>query len=227
MEGWIKLHRKIISHWIFKNPYYLKAWTLMLINVNYDDKKILINGQLIECKRGQSLLSIDSWVVLFGISKINGNWTYQKVRTFFELLEKDKMICKENIVKTTRITICNYETYQEQQQPNNKIITTKEQPNNNQITTTKERKEVKESKEVKNINIPNFEEFKDYAILKKQNIDLLDLKLKYEAWIENDWKTGKGTKITNWKTTLLNPIPYLTETIKQPIKTQINAEFKR
>jgi len=124
MEGWIKLHRKIIEHWIFSNPHYFRAWVIMLFTVNYEFKKVLINGHLIDCDRGQSVLSLESWVNLFGVSKKSGSWTFQKVRTFFELLEEDGMITKENMIKTTRITICNYNTYQDIQQLNNNQITT-------------------------------------------------------------------------------------------------------
>ena len=37
------------------------------------------------------------------------------------------------------------------------------------------------------------------------------LDLKYQAWKENGWKNGNGKKIKNWKTTLLNTLPYLKE----------------
>ena len=38
------------------------------------------------------------------------------------------------------------------------------------------------------------------------------MKLKYEAWVINDWKDGNGNPIKNWKVKLLNTIPYLNET---------------
>jgi hypothetical protein len=154
MEGWIKLHRKILDHWLYHDSNYFRAWGIMLFTVNYEKKRVLINGTLVDCDRGQAVLSLDSWVEKFGVSKKAGSWTIQKVRTFFDLLEKDRMITRENLIKSTRITICNYVKYQDQQHDNNKQITTKQQPDNNQITTTKEykeRKEGKESKEYRNI----------------------------------------------------------------------------
>lgn len=71
---------------------------------------------------------------------------------------------------------------------------------------------IKDNKETIN-KIPVFIEFKKYALEKKPNIDVLSLKLKYESWIENDWKDGNGNKITNWKSKLLNTIPYIKESI--------------
>jgi hypothetical protein len=193
MEGWIKLHRKVIDHWIFENPTYFRAWLIMLFTVNYESKKVLIHGMLFECKRGQSLLSLESWVDLFGVSKKKGAWTFQKVRTFFELLESDGMITKENLIKTTRLTICNYEVYQEQQQPNNNQITTKQQPNNNQITTTKESKESKERKEV--FIEPTLSEVSEYCKERRNNVDPI-------AWINHytakGWFIGKN-KMKDWK----------------------------
>lgn len=105
--GWVSVHRSIVSHWIFSNAEYFRAWINMLIAVNYEDKKTLINGELIECKRGQSVMSMDSWVKEF-----KHDWTIKKVRHFFSLLEKDNMIKKEGLKYTTKITIINYEKYQ-------------------------------------------------------------------------------------------------------------------
>ena len=62
-----------------------------------------------------------------------------------------------------------------------------------------------------NKHIPEFEEFKQYAMSKKNDVDLIALNFKYESWKENGWKNGNGKKIKNWKSTLLNTLPYLKE----------------
>lgn len=113
--SWLKIDRKIQSHWIWKDPIKLKWWLDILLTVNYTDNKVLIGFDIVECKRGQSVLSLKSWGERWNVSK-------DTVRNFFKLLEKDSMIIHENISKTTRITICNYELYQsdlheEQTQP--------------------------------------------------------------------------------------------------------------
>ena len=56
---------------------------------------------------------------------------------------------------------------------------------------------------------PSWDEFREYALTKADNISNEALKLKYDAWVENNWKDGKDKKIKNWKTKLLNTIPYL------------------
>lgn len=105
ITGWIRLSRSIETHWIYKDPIKFKWWIDLLINVSFKDSKINIGNQLIECKRGQSIMSLSSWGERWGVSK-------DKARNFFLLLEKDGMITHENVLKSTRITICNYESYQ-------------------------------------------------------------------------------------------------------------------
>jgi len=64
---------------------------------------------------------------------------------------------------------------------------------------------------VKDINIPEYIVFSSYALEKKPLVDLDDLKLKYDSWIENDWKDGNDKEIVNWKTKLLNTLPFIKE----------------
>lgn len=61
------------------------------------------------------------------------------------------------------------------------------------------------------IIIPEFEEFKDYALLNKKNVDIEALRLKHEAWRVAGWKDGNGKAIKNWKSKLLNTLPFLKE----------------
>jgi len=153
MEGWIKLHRQLLGHWIFANPLYLKAWITMLMVVNYESKSVLIHGELIKCDRGQSILSLNSWVKTFG-----KGWSIKRVRTFFKLLSDDSIIVIEGLRKTTRLTICKYDTYQDIGQAKGTQKADKGQAEGRQRATTKEGKEGKERKEIK--DLPFGEAFK-------------------------------------------------------------------
>lgn len=105
-EGWISLHRKITEHWIWSDPIKLKWWLDLLLSVNHIGKKINIGNELIECKRGQSVMSLQNWAKRWLTSK-------STVKRFFSLLENDQMITIESLPKTTRITICEYDSYQD------------------------------------------------------------------------------------------------------------------
>jgi len=107
--GWIKIHRNILNNWISENDAYFSAWIKIVLNVNFKKNKTLVKGVLIDCERGQSIKSLDTWSKIFGSS-----WTKNKVRTFFKILESDGMINTENVVVTTRLTVCNYIAYQDE-----------------------------------------------------------------------------------------------------------------
>jgi hypothetical protein len=105
MGGWIKLHHSIRDHWLWEHPQKVFWWIDIIMDANYDDRKVLIGGEIITCARGQTIRSLSSWANRWGVSK-------DTARNFFSLLEKDKMILHENLSISTRITICNYDTYQ-------------------------------------------------------------------------------------------------------------------
>jgi len=73
---------------------------------------MLISGEITDCMRGQSVMSLESWANTF-------KWSIQQVRTFLKLLQNDEMITVEGLKYATRITICNYERYQNLQQTAN------------------------------------------------------------------------------------------------------------
>lgn len=139
-KGFITLDREIMTHWIWDNPIYYKAWTQILMTVNYKPEKSLIKGQLFECERGQKLYSLNTWVSVLG-----KDWSLQRLRTFFNLLSKCEMIELENLSKTTRLTVCNYNTYQNSQHDSN-TLATRCQHDSNILATTSKVKAIKTTK---------------------------------------------------------------------------------
>jgi hypothetical protein len=65
---------------------------------------------------------------------------------------------------------------------------------------------------INNKHIPELSEFLAYAVQQVPTINKEDIRLKYESWKINDWSVtvnNKTRKIVNWKSTLLNTLPYL------------------
>jgi len=63
-------------------------------------------------------------------------------------------------------------------------------------------------------SIPTLEEFIKHAKDRKPNVNPEDVRLRYFAWVDNDWSiTRKGEKepIKNWKSSLTNTVKYLSE----------------
>lgn len=105
MSGWIKIDRRIQEHWIFTDSWKFRNWIDLILLVNHKDNKVELNGTLFQCKRGETLRSLQTLATRWRCSK-------SKVRRFLELLQKEGMIRLKNERKTTRITICKYDTYQ-------------------------------------------------------------------------------------------------------------------
>lgn len=104
-NGWINLHRCIQEHWIWKDAHRFKWWVDLLLRASHKDTKVLIDGSLMECKRGQFITSL---------GKLAEEWMVSRdtVRRFLDALENDTMIVRVSTHKMTQITICNYDSYQ-------------------------------------------------------------------------------------------------------------------
>jgi len=70
------------------------------------------------------------------------------------------------------------------------------------------------------VDIPAYEDFKEYALDKCSelnfNVPENSINAKYQSWKANGWRNGNGKKIKNWKTTILNTLPYLQQKEEKP-----------
>ena len=133
-HGWITLHRKISDHWLYQEKRSFsrfEAWVDILLCVNHSEQKITIEGTLLVCKRGQSLHSLETWGKRW-------KWDKSKVRRFLKLLESDTMIELKSERKTTRITVCKYDSYQTIRNANETQSIWQTTPNNNDNNENKE-----------------------------------------------------------------------------------------
>ena len=108
MDGWIKIHRKIMecALWNGDEPSNKKsAWIDLLLMANHKEKQIVFKGQPRTIKAGQRLTSIRKLATLW-------NWSLNRVRRYLELLEELNMITVERDTNGTLITIVKYEVYQ-------------------------------------------------------------------------------------------------------------------
>ena len=136
MSGWIKIHRDITKHWIFRDAEKFKWWMDMLFLASYEDNRTLVKNQITEIKRGQFIGSISFFVKRWEVSK-------DRVINFLKLLQSDGMIDKKSDKNVTIITICNYESYQDV--PDNLPDNLFDYKADNLPDTTKEGKEIKEN----------------------------------------------------------------------------------
>lgn len=193
MEGWMKMHRSILEHWLWKDKPFSRgqAWIDLLLLANHDDGKVMFNGELITVKRGEHLTSIlklsDRW-----------GWGRKKVSKFLDDLESDEMITQERTTQRTTITIVKYEVYQskeqQKEQPRDSEGTAKEQPRN----TNKKEKNDKNEKKVNNtvrFTPPDTDMVRDYCMERNNSVDPQAF---IDFYSSKGWMIGRN-KMKDWK----------------------------
>lgn len=106
--GWIKVYRGIRKHWLWQdgNERYLKWWIDLLMMVNHEPKKVLVNGTLVIVGIGERLTSI---------RKLSKHWgaSTHTVAKFLDLLKADEMISlRKTRTDGTTVKVLNYAAYQ-------------------------------------------------------------------------------------------------------------------
>lgn len=104
---------------------YLRAWIYCLLRANHKSEKVKISGDILTVERGSFITSRAHFARDTGLSE-------QETRTFWKLLEQDGMLAKQTTSQATKLTVCNYDTYnklQPSEQP-------AKQPGTNQAPTT-------------------------------------------------------------------------------------------
>ena len=182
MEGWIKLHRKIMD-----NPLYLsepftrmQAWIDLLLLANHKEGFFYVRGNKVVVGRGQVGTSSRTLASRW-------QWSRGKVERFLKDLENDNQIepQKNNVI--TLISICNYDDYQNtepQTEPQTSHRQTTDRP---QTDRNKNDKKEKNEKNEKNY--------------KEEDIFISDeIKIKNEAFEKfNKWVDENATNVRRIK----------------------------
>jgi hypothetical protein len=138
--GFIKIHRKLIKSFFYKDSEYVSLWVHCLLRANWEDKKVLFNGAAIDLRRGQFICGRKSLSKEIHINEY-------KVRRILDVFESAHQIEQHKTNKYTIITITNYDKYQGDAQDIAHQTHIKRTSNRQQTHTDKEYKEVKEHKE--------------------------------------------------------------------------------
>ena len=122
MEGWIKLHRAFLEWQWFSNYKMVSVFIYCLLKANHNGKF----WQTIEINRGSFITSLDHISVDTGLS-------VHVVRNCLDKLKQTKEIEVKTTNKFTLITICKYDTYQQENAQKES-----ERANNGQTTGNKQ-----------------------------------------------------------------------------------------
>src|SRR3990172_8210916 len=107
MEGWIKLHRKLLSWEWWKKSKALQVFFFFLLTANHEEKK----WRGITIKRGQLLTSRET------LAK-STNLSQRSIRTCITRQKTTNEVTSQPTSRYTMITICKYDSYQENKNAN-------------------------------------------------------------------------------------------------------------
>ena len=141
MEGYFKIHRKILDSQVFAHPIALKIWVWMLARAGYSDRFVPF-----KINRGETIIKLQPGQFIFGRLKaedelnIDGSTIYKWIQKFAS--EDFDMISIKSNHHYTIVTINHWEQYQNgdtnqgtaKEQPSDSQVTAKEQPSDSQVT---------------------------------------------------------------------------------------------
>ncbi|MCT8136472.1 conserved phage C-terminal domain-containing protein [Anaerobacillus sp. CMMVII] len=239
MKGWIKLHRKLHAHWLYKESRKFskfEAWLDLLIMANHKEHTFVLGNELIQVKRGEVITSevklMDKW-----------KWSKSKVRSFLKLLEKDGMVIKKSDTKKTSITICNYCYYQDIETIKNTTVKPELDFNETEKslssdTIKNDNNEMNEDNEKNDEEIPYIEiiDYLNQAADKNYKHNILETReLIKQRWIEGntlaDFKKVIDSMVIDWKHDIkmksyLRPKTLFSEKFEEYLNRYSNEDLK-
>lgn len=161
MEGWIKLHRKILDNpVVMKDSAHFAVWAYLLLNATHAEHPALFKGQRIMLQPGQL---ITGSISIAEKLKLNES----KVRRVLNDFQNDGQIDKQTSNKNSLISVINWDLYQksdgqidvqvtDNRQTSDEQVADNRQTTGRQLTTNKNERKG-ESKNVKYKNEENEE----------------------------------------------------------------------
>lgn len=105
--GWIKLHRKLLDSWVWKEKPFDKgrAWVDLLLLAAHKDMRLKIDNKITKIAKGSFVTSTVKLSERWG-------WSRNKVLRFLDVLECEQMLKTKRTRNGTVVTIVNYGFYQ-------------------------------------------------------------------------------------------------------------------
>lgn len=208
MEGWIKLHRKLLDNpIIMKDNDHLAVWIYLLLNATHTEYDTLFKGKRTTLQPGQLITGRKSIAEKLEISEY-------KVQRILKLFENEQQIAQQTTSRNRLISILKWNEYQQNEQQNAQQVHNECTTNAQQMHTNNNVKNINNGNNEKNIiiayetNIGNLTPFiaekilsyrdsvSDEMILEAIKIATLNNKknANYITGILNNW-INKGYKV--------------------------------
>lgn len=119
MQGWIKLHRKLLENPIFNDPHLLKLWVYCLLKATHKERKQIVGKQMVELQPGQFVTG--RFILAEEYNKGAKPKDIVSDRTLWrwlKFLEECEFLSIKSTTKYSVVTINNWDKYQENDQQN-------------------------------------------------------------------------------------------------------------
>lgn len=148
MEGWVKLHRKLLNKAFYRNDSEMvHLWIHLLISANHVEREEMFAGKPIVCKAGQFTTGRNQLAIETGINR-------SKIERILKKLEKIEHQIEQQTSSTNRlISIINWHEYQDSEQQNEQQVSSDRATSEQQVSTPKELKNIKNERIKENIDV--------------------------------------------------------------------------
>jgi len=166
-NGWIKLHRKLLSSDMYQslNSKQRDILITCLLLANHQDKEWAWGSNIFKCEPGQFVTSLESLA-----NKCASDVTVRNIRTTLVKLEKWEFLTNKSTKTGRLITVLNWHKYQGFNTPTDKQVTKTRQRGDKDLTTNKN---VKNDKEF-NINFVHNKNIERWQHKAEQLVGFLD-----------------------------------------------------
>lgn len=106
-KGYVPIYRTLKDNWLWQDeePFDRRsAWIDLLLSVNHEERKILINNQVVVIKAGQK------WTSYRTLAR-QWHWSKDRVKRYIKLLKSDGMIYTDETRCGTLLTIVNWDSF--------------------------------------------------------------------------------------------------------------------
>lgn len=110
-NGWVKVHRRMIEHWMMGDHGSMVVWLYLLLNATHKPRRVQFDGRLIDLKPGQLTCGCRQIADATGVSESKA---YRALKCF----ESEKQIEIQTSNRCSLVSITNWSEYQQGEAPN-------------------------------------------------------------------------------------------------------------
>lgn len=104
-NGWVKIHRKLLEHYLFEDAQLYKFFSWCVLSAAYEPCMVKFGNKIVELKPGQLVMSLRQTSEKLRVSM-------RQLRTYIKTLKNDTTIDTQSDTQSTIITIVNWGVYQ-------------------------------------------------------------------------------------------------------------------